>query len=202
MNNTQLHIYIISHFTYYKHTIPRSAYLLVQLKSYLNALCVKMILSLLPWNLVATASVLVSYEALRNNLKNFLSVFSMWKKNENVLHVQDRNKSKGRSFRQANLDKIKIKMPLNYFYFIEEDADDEKTLCKICIERKLQVVFEACGHMSCRPCATKMKECPFCRTPLSKLITIYNWNTFQCTLLYNTIVFCMHLYSFDQCFLM
>ena len=51
--------------------------------------------------------------------------------------------------------------------------DDDESLCRICIERKFQIVFD-CGHTACTICAEKVKECPFCRTPISRVIKIYN----------------------------
>jgi predicted RNase H-like nuclease (RuvC/YqgF family) len=46
--------------------------------------------------------------------------------------------------------------------------------CKICLERKRDVVFVPCGHVySCKKCASKLfGKCPICRT-VSKTVKLY-----------------------------
>ncbi|XP_059160175.1 inhibitor of apoptosis protein-like isoform X2 [Physella acuta] len=40
----------------------------------------------------------------------------------------------------------------------------QQTVCKICMDREVAVVFLPCGHLvSCSDCAAAMKDCPVCR---------------------------------------
>ena len=60
----------------------------------------------------------------------------------------------------------------NYFCFPEkiltlESQNDElreKTVCKVCLDCEISVVFTPCGHFVCCPgCAEQVTSCPVCR---------------------------------------
>lgn len=40
----------------------------------------------------------------------------------------------------------------------------EQTLCKVCLDKPVSIVFLPCGHLvTCANCAPAMKKCPICR---------------------------------------
>lgn len=50
----------------------------------------------------------------------------------------------------------------------------EEKLCKICMEREVEVTFLPCGHLvSCSKCAQSLKECPFCRERIRGVVRTY-----------------------------
>ncbi|KAK3593109.1 hypothetical protein CHS0354_018234 [Potamilus streckersoni] len=61
------------------------------------------------------------------------------------------------SSEESKLDLEKIKR--------EHRELHEATLCKICMENTISVVFLPCGHLvTCSDCAPAMRKCPICRT--------------------------------------
>lgn len=44
----------------------------------------------------------------------------------------------------------------------------EETMCPICIERKVCVVFVACTHVCCYYCATQIIKCHICRSNITE----------------------------------
>ena len=51
---------------------------------------------------------------------------------------------------------------------------DEDKLCKICFENERHIAYVPCGHVvSCSKCTFCTKECPICRTPISKVIRLF-----------------------------
>lgn len=50
----------------------------------------------------------------------------------------------------------------------------EERMCKICMDAEVSVVFLPCGHLSCcAVCATGMRLCPMCRTPIQVQVRAY-----------------------------
>ena len=46
-----------------------------------------------------------------------------------------------------------------------------QTVCKICLDKEVTVVFLPCGHLvSCTDCASAMKDCPVCRKHVKGLV--------------------------------
>ena len=40
----------------------------------------------------------------------------------------------------------------------------EQTICKVCLDKPVSIVFLPCGHLvTCAECAPAMKKCPICR---------------------------------------
>jgi hypothetical protein len=61
--------------------------------------------------------------------------------------------------------------PLPKYSFMEEDP---KRLCKICLERKIDVILLECGHLvACNECASSLKDCPLCREPIQRVKRAY-----------------------------
>ncbi len=47
-------------------------------------------------------------------------------------------------------------------------------VCKICLERQLNVVALPCGHLfSCGVCSVDLSKCPMCSVRISKAVTVY-----------------------------
>uniref|UniRef100_A0A2C9L8L9 RING-type domain-containing protein n=1 Tax=Biomphalaria glabrata TaxID=6526 RepID=A0A2C9L8L9_BIOGL len=50
----------------------------------------------------------------------------------------------------------------------------QQTLCKICMEKNVEVVFLPCGHLvSCTECADAMKYCPVCRNLVRGTVRVF-----------------------------
>ena len=46
--------------------------------------------------------------------------------------------------------------------------------CKVCFERNMDAVFIPCGHVAaCFPCASKMTQCPICRSDVDRVVRLY-----------------------------
>eukprot|EP01122_Echinamoeba_exundans_P007727 TRINITY_DN2437_c0_g1_i1.p1 TRINITY_DN2437_c0_g1~~TRINITY_DN2437_c0_g1_i1.p1 ORF type:complete len:184 (-),score=13.53 TRINITY_DN2437_c0_g1_i1:93-644(-) len=57
----------------------------------------------------------------------------------------------------------------------EITEDDEKGLCNICMERKINTVILECGHSSlCVECATPLTSCPICRSQIARVVKIFS----------------------------
>ena len=58
--------------------------------------------------------------------------------------------------------------------FEDDDANDSKLTCKICLERELQVVFLPCGHfVSCSQCAPGIDHCAVCRADIKAYVRAF-----------------------------
>lgn len=56
--------------------------------------------------------------------------------------------------------------------FSENPGSSEETenQCKICLDDKMDTVFDPCGHLfTCSSCAKKLPKCPICRKPIEML---------------------------------
>ncbi|ODN01677.1 Death-associated inhibitor of apoptosis 2 [Orchesella cincta] len=50
----------------------------------------------------------------------------------------------------------------------------EATLCKICMDNQVGIVFLPCGHLvSCTRCATALSNCALCRQPIKAVVRTY-----------------------------
>ena len=56
----------------------------------------------------------------------------------------------------------------------KQEQEQEQKNCKICMDKKISMVFVPCGHLiSCRKCANALKQCPLCRKPIKEAIKTY-----------------------------
>ncbi len=54
-------------------------------------------------------------------------------------------------------------------------AADDKSLCIICFERPINVVFIPCGHFgACFTCGHVLKQCPFCRQLIRSFVKTFS----------------------------
>jgi len=74
-----------------------------------------------------------------------------------------------------NLDQEKYGKNMDSLAFYEERIREieEAQICPICMENKRDVAF-LCGHRTCRVCAQSLRDCPICRRPIEKKITLYD----------------------------
>ncbi|XP_055882173.1 baculoviral IAP repeat-containing protein 2-like [Biomphalaria glabrata] len=50
----------------------------------------------------------------------------------------------------------------------------QQTVCKICMDKEVAVVFLPCGHLvSCTDCAAAMKDCPVCRNHVRGIVRAF-----------------------------
>ena len=45
----------------------------------------------------------------------------------------------------------------------EMEQAKRSTTCQICMERRVELVLNGCGHVICAPCIVQVDRCPFCR---------------------------------------
>lgn len=51
-----------------------------------------------------------------------------------------------------------------------ERTQEERLICKICMDAEVGIVFLPCGHISCCPnCASGLDLCPMCRNPIERM---------------------------------
>lgn len=51
---------------------------------------------------------------------------------------------------------------------------EEKNVCNVCMERKINTVILECGHSSlCMECATPLVDCPICRSKIVRIVKIF-----------------------------
>lgn len=47
---------------------------------------------------------------------------------------------------------------------VQRSGNDDRTLCKICLDREVEVTFLPCGHLvCCAECSKHVQQCPVCR---------------------------------------
>ncbi|PKI62825.1 hypothetical protein CRG98_016776 [Punica granatum] len=51
-------------------------------------------------------------------------------------------------------------------------VDDQNQACPICLTNRKDMAF-GCGHMTCRECGPRVRNCPICRQPISSRIRLY-----------------------------
>ncbi|XP_059147850.1 uncharacterized protein LOC131935472 [Physella acuta] len=50
----------------------------------------------------------------------------------------------------------------------------QQTVCKICMDKDVAVVFLPCGHLaSCTDCAASLDKCPICRNPVKGIVRAF-----------------------------
>eukprot|EP01028_Stygiella_incarcerata_P006976 TRINITY_DN28434_c0_g1_i1.p1 TRINITY_DN28434_c0_g1~~TRINITY_DN28434_c0_g1_i1.p1 ORF type:complete len:476 (+),score=119.37 TRINITY_DN28434_c0_g1_i1:171-1598(+) len=53
-------------------------------------------------------------------------------------------------------------------------ARDEASTCRICMENEINCTIVDCGHAGCcDKCLRQVLKCPFCKTPITKVIPLY-----------------------------
>ncbi|KAK6993419.1 baculoviral IAP repeat-containing protein 2-like isoform X1 [Biomphalaria glabrata] len=67
----------------------------------------------------------------------------------------------------ANLEKVRSLKEKN-------NQLRQQTVCKICMDKEVAVVFLPCGHfVSCTDCASAMKDCPVCRNHVKGIVRAF-----------------------------
>ncbi|XP_055882704.1 inhibitor of apoptosis protein-like [Biomphalaria glabrata] len=67
----------------------------------------------------------------------------------------------------ANLEKVRALKEKN-------NQLRQQTVCKICMDKEVAVVFLPCGHfVSCTDCASAMKDCPVCRNHVKGIVRAF-----------------------------
>ena len=62
------------------------------------------------------------------------------------------------------------------FETLSKEFEDlqNKMACKICLDAKIEVLFLPCRHLvCCSDCATRMRECPFCRKKIDGTVKVF-----------------------------
>ncbi|KAK3793996.1 hypothetical protein RRG08_028430 [Elysia crispata] len=73
----------------------------------------------------------------------------------------------------VNTDKAKDEELLNTLKQTNNDLRLQ-TLCKICMDKEVAVVFLPCGHLvCCTECASAMKDCPVCRNQVKGIVRAF-----------------------------
>lgn len=71
-------------------------------------------------------------------------------------------------------------MTIIYLPGMQSSLEDEnrqlkdKILCKVCMERDVEITFIPCGHLCvCEKCSRHVKKCPMCRNHIRGLVKTY-----------------------------
>ncbi|WAR08612.1 BIR7A-like protein [Mya arenaria] len=86
--------------------------------------------------------------------------------------VRQRKSSHGADFRDLNqlvdaVEQLRLQQATVY-------GHADKLLCKICMERDVNIVFMPCGHLvACETCGHKLKNCPMCRKSIRGHVKTY-----------------------------
>ena len=54
---------------------------------------------------------------------------------------------------------------------VEQHAEAKK--CKVCLDKTASIALVPCGHFCCFDCASKLQNCPVCRTKIEKTLQTY-----------------------------
>ena len=81
---------------------------------------------------------------------------------------------------------IAAKIEKNFNLYFTDDSQDpkaikreneelkEQTLCKVCLDNTVSIVFLPCGHLvTCADCAPAMRKCPICRALVKGTVRTY-----------------------------
>ena len=64
--------------------------------------------------------------------------------------------------------------PFSSMSSCDEESSDNRLQCKVCMDKKLEVVFIPCGHfVCCSSCAQSLSKCPYCRKVISSAVKTY-----------------------------
>ena len=58
----------------------------------------------------------------------------------------------------------------------QSSLEDERSsmTCKVCLDRRMEVVFVPCGHfVCCSSCSQSLHKCPYCRKPITTALKTY-----------------------------
>ena len=56
----------------------------------------------------------------------------------------------------------------------ENQEMKEQRQCKVCMDSEVEVVFLPCAHLvACASCATGLRNCAVCRTPIQETVRVY-----------------------------
>ncbi|KAK3097746.1 hypothetical protein FSP39_012736 [Pinctada imbricata] len=77
----------------------------------------------------------------------------------------------GTSMAQGNEEKLKSELRSLQ---AENNQLKEQIICKICMDKNVEVAFLPCGHLACcRECAPAMRKCPICREFVKGTVKTY-----------------------------
>lgn len=62
-----------------------------------------------------------------------------------------------------------------YISIQQDITDNNKSLCKICLDYQIGIAFIPCGHTSCEQCCLNIKNdtCPFCKCEMKSKQKIF-----------------------------
>lgn len=88
-------------------------------------------------------------------------------KNSTITYEKELNKKDDIHFNQKNISESDY--PIKTM-----NVDNDRMLCKICLEEEISICFIPCGHVSCRKCVLSLKnKCPICRVSFFKIVKMY-----------------------------
>jgi hypothetical protein len=85
--------------------------------------------------------------------------------------------SRGKHYYNINIKNLKIiddtlnnsliNKSIHKIFTNDDDNDDNKDICVVCLENQKYYVFGQCGHYyTCKLCSDKLKTCPICRSEI------------------------------------
>ncbi|XP_059157550.1 uncharacterized protein LOC131941938 isoform X2 [Physella acuta] len=119
------------------------------------------------------------------SMKDVLSVAELLKEEASILSADklyERLVSEGKlrttkgQVQQAVVPSTDVSSDLESLRQLKEQNNQlrQQTVCKICMDKEVAVVFLPCGHLvSCSDCAVAMKDCPVCRNNVKGVVRAF-----------------------------
>lgn len=98
------------------------------------------------------------------------------KKYQNKIEILDEKLNQSRRENASYESKVQI---LNEKFAkienldFENENEEEKNICAICFEQKIEVALLNCGHTLCSSCSKNVRICPFCRSHIQKILKLH-----------------------------
>lgn len=61
----------------------------------------------------------------------------------------------------------------NEMFSLKNIEKEEKCICKICFDKKVEIAIIPCGHTFCENCIFNSKSCPMCRSDIKSKLKIF-----------------------------
>ena len=88
-------------------------------------------------------------------------------------------KNKSKILLEKNKNEIEEELTRMENYYDSEKFGEDKSICSICFEKKIELISLTCNHIFCDLCIDKYDKCPICRKLLIKRYinsgNIKNW---------------------------
>ncbi|KAH9508093.1 hypothetical protein Btru_052827 [Bulinus truncatus] len=114
--------------------------------------------------------------AVAENIKEDGNILSADKIYEKLMDGDIKRSQTGAKRSGMDTDGANVTRDLEKLRNLKEQNNQlrQQTVCKICMDKEVAVVFLPCGHfVSCTDCAAAMKDCPVCRNHVKGIVRAF-----------------------------